>query len=74
MSQTAAMSATPRHKLLVRTLVAASIGNGGTAPLVVQSLQQAGLATLFFVYVAVGAAIAFGAILTLPETRGSVLR
>ncbi|GAA1396155.1 MFS transporter [Pseudonocardia kongjuensis] len=47
---------------------------GGTAPLVVQSLQQAGLATLFFVYVAVGAAIAFGAILTLPETRGSVLR
>ncbi|MEV1295085.1 MFS transporter [Pseudonocardia sp. NPDC049635] len=47
---------------------------GGTAPLVVQSLQQAGLATLFFAYVAVGAAIAFGAILTLPETRGSVLR
>lgn len=47
---------------------------GGTAPLVVQSLQAAGLAILFFVYVAVGAAIAFLAILTLPETKGSVLR
>lgn len=47
---------------------------GGTAPLVVTSLQQAGLAILFFVYVAVGAAIAFVAILTLPETKGSVLR
>ncbi|SFM71321.1 MFS transporter, MHS family, alpha-ketoglutarate permease [Pseudonocardia ammonioxydans] len=47
---------------------------GGTAPLVVTSLQQAGLAILFFVYVAVGAAIAFAAILTLPETKGSVLR
>ncbi len=47
---------------------------GGTAPLVVQSLQEAGLAIAFFVYVAVGAAIAFVAILTLPETRGSVLR
>lgn len=47
---------------------------GGTAPLVVQSLQQAGPATWVFVYVAVGAAIAFGAIFTLPETRGSVLR
>lgn len=47
---------------------------GGTAPLVVQSLQQAGLAILFFVYVAVGAAVAFVAILTLPETRNSVLR
>ncbi|MBP2368821.1 MFS transporter [Pseudonocardia parietis] len=47
---------------------------GGTAPLVVTSLQQAGLAILFFVYVAVGAAIAFFAILTLPETKGSVLR
>ena len=47
---------------------------GGTAPLVVTSLQQADLAILFFVYVAVGAAIAFAAILTLPETKGSVLR
>ncbi|TCK22591.1 MFS transporter [Pseudonocardia endophytica] len=47
---------------------------GGTAPLVVQSLQEAGLALWFFVYVAVGAAIAFVAILTLPETKGSVLR
>lgn len=47
---------------------------GGTAPLVVQSLQQAGLAILFFVYVAVGAVVAFLAVLTLPETKGSVLR
>ncbi|ALE73136.1 major facilitator transporter [Pseudonocardia sp. EC080610-09] len=47
---------------------------GGTAPLVVQSLQAAGLAILFFVYVAVGAVIAFVAVLTLPETKGSVLR
>nr|WP_222132072.1 MFS transporter [Pseudonocardia sp. C8] len=47
---------------------------GGTAPLVVQSLQQAGLAILFFVYVAVGSVIAFVAVLTLPETKDSVLR
>jgi MFS transporter, MHS family, alpha-ketoglutarate permease len=47
---------------------------GGTAPLVIQSLSAAGLAGAFFWYVAVGAAIAFLVILTLPETRGSVLR
>ena len=39
-----------------------------------QSLQQAGLAILFLVYVSVGAAIAFVAVLTPPETKGSVLR
>jgi MFS transporter, MHS family, alpha-ketoglutarate permease len=47
---------------------------GGTAPLVIQSLSAAGLADVFFWYVATGAAIAFLAILTLPETRGEVLR
>ena len=47
---------------------------GGTAPLVIQSLSGAGLAGAFFWYVAAGAAIAFLVILTLPETRGQVLR
>ncbi|MDN5917703.1 MAG: MFS transporter [Pseudonocardia sp.] len=47
---------------------------GGTAPLVIQSLGAAGLSTLFFVYLAVGAVLAFIAILTLPETKGTVLR
>jgi MHS family alpha-ketoglutarate permease-like MFS transporter len=47
---------------------------GGTAPLVIQTLSGAGLADVFFWYVAAGAAIAFLVILTLPETRGSVLR
>lgn len=47
---------------------------GGTAPLVIQTLSQAGLADAFFWYVAVGAAIAFLVILTLRETRGEVLR
>ena len=47
---------------------------GGTAPLVIQTLSGAGLADAFFWYVAAGAAIAFLVILTLPETRGSVLR
>ena len=47
---------------------------GGTAPLVIQSLSAAGLAGAFFWYVAVGAAIAVLVILTLPETRGEVLR
>ncbi|MHA6795627.1 MFS transporter [Pseudonocardia bannensis] len=47
---------------------------GGTAPLVIQSLSQAGLADAFFAYVAVGAAIAFVVILTLRETKGEVLR
>ncbi|MFD1147360.1 MFS transporter [Saccharothrix hoggarensis] len=43
---------------------------GGTAPLVIQQLPG----TTFFVYVAVGAAIAFVVILTMPETKGSELR
>ena len=48
---------------------------GGTAPLVIQcaAASRAGRSS-FFWYVAAGAAIAFLAILTLPETRGSVLR
>ena len=47
---------------------------GGTAPLVIQTLSQAGMADAFFWYVAVGAAIAFVVILTLKETKGEVLR
>jgi MHS family alpha-ketoglutarate permease-like MFS transporter len=47
---------------------------GGTAPLVIQSLSGAGLADAFFWYVAAGAALAFLVILTLPETRGQVLK
>ncbi|MHA6618381.1 MFS transporter [Pseudonocardia sp. DLS-67] len=47
---------------------------GGTAPLVIQALSGVGLAQVFFWYVAAGAVIAFAVILTLPETRGQVLR
>jgi MFS transporter, MHS family, alpha-ketoglutarate permease len=47
---------------------------GGTAPLVIQTLSAAGYAQAFFWYVAAGALIAFVVILTLPETRGQVLR
>jgi MHS family alpha-ketoglutarate permease-like MFS transporter len=47
---------------------------GGTAPLVIQSLSSVGLAEAFFWYVAAGAVLAFLVILTLPETRGQVLR
>ena len=47
---------------------------GGTAPLVIQALSGAGLAQAFFWYVAAGAVIAFLVILTLPETRGQVLK
>lgn len=47
---------------------------GGTAPLVIQWLGDAGNSSWFFWYVAVGAVIAFVATLTLPETKGSVLR
>jgi MHS family alpha-ketoglutarate permease-like MFS transporter len=43
---------------------------GGTAPLVIQWLPG----STFFVYVAVGAAIAFFVILTMPETKGETLR
>ena len=46
----------------------------GTAPLVIQWLGGAGHSSWFFLYVAVGAVIAFVATLTLPETKGSVLR
>jgi MFS transporter, MHS family, alpha-ketoglutarate permease len=47
---------------------------GGTAPLLISALSNAGLANVFFWYVAAGAAIAFVIILTLPETRGTPLR
>ncbi len=47
---------------------------GGTAPLVIQWLGDAGHGDWFFWYVAAGAVVAFLAILTLPETKGSVLR
>lgn len=47
---------------------------GGTAPLLISALSNVGLATVFFWYVAAGAAIAFTVILTLPETRGTPLR
>jgi MHS family alpha-ketoglutarate permease-like MFS transporter len=46
---------------------------GGTAPLVVSALGEAGLADIFFWYVAAGAVVAFLVILTLPETKGKVL-
>jgi len=47
---------------------------GGTAPLVIHWLGGIGHSSLFFWYVSVGAAIAFVATLTLPETKGLVLR
>lgn len=47
---------------------------GGTAPLVIASLAEAGYGMAFFYYVAVGAVIAFLVVLTLPETAGSELR
>ncbi|GAB3298768.1 MFS transporter [Parasphingorhabdus pacifica] len=47
---------------------------GGTAPLVIQAFAEFGLSTMFFWYIAAGAAIAFLVILTLPETRASELR
>jgi MFS transporter, MHS family, alpha-ketoglutarate permease len=47
---------------------------GGTAPLVIQWLGGMGHSSWFFWYVAAGAVIAFLSILTLPETKGSVLR
>jgi MHS family alpha-ketoglutarate permease-like MFS transporter len=47
---------------------------GGTAPLVIQALGAAGYGEAFFWYVAAGAAVAFLVILTLPETKGTVLR
>jgi MHS family alpha-ketoglutarate permease-like MFS transporter len=47
---------------------------GGTAPLVIEWLGEIGHANWFFWYVAVGAVIAFLATLSLPETKGSVLK
>ena len=47
---------------------------GGTAPLVIEWLGGMGHSNWFFWYVAGGAVVAFLAILTLPETKGSVLR
>ena len=47
---------------------------GGTAPLVIQALGDAGHSNWFFWYVSAGAAVAFAATLSLPETKGSVLR
>ena len=47
---------------------------GGTAPLLISDLSNAGMTVAFFWYVAAGAAIAFVVVLTLPETRGRSLR
>lgn len=47
---------------------------GGTAPLVIQWLGGMGHSNWFFWYVAAGAAIAFVTTLSLPETKGSVLK
>ena len=47
---------------------------GGTAPLVIQTLSAAGYSQAFFWYVAAGAVLAFLVILTLPETKGQVLK
>ncbi|HEY3685369.1 MAG TPA: MFS transporter [Streptosporangiaceae bacterium] len=47
---------------------------GGTAPLVITALNDSGHPSVFFWYVAVGAAISFVTVLTMKETRASVLR
>ncbi len=47
---------------------------GGTAPLVITALSEAGRPLWFFIYVAAGAVVAFLAILTLTETKGTELR
>lgn len=47
---------------------------GGTAPLVIASLAGVGRSDVFFVYVTVGAVIAFFTILTLRETAHEPLR
>ena len=47
---------------------------GGTAPLVIQAFAEFGASTGFFYYIAIGAAIAFFVIRTLPETRNTELR
>lgn len=46
---------------------------GGTAPLVITALDDAGHPVIFFWYVAAGAVIAFITLLTMRETKGSVL-
>src|SRR3954469_24453570 len=47
---------------------------GGTAPLVITALSNAGHPLAFFWYVSVAAAVAFAVILTLRETKGAELR
>ena len=47
---------------------------GGTAPLVIQWLGDMNHSSWFFWYVSLGAAVAFVATLSLPETKGSVLK
>src|SRR5919112_4397822 len=47
---------------------------GGTAPLVITWLSEAGNPLWFFWYVAIAAAVAFAVILTLRETKGTELR
>lgn len=47
---------------------------GGTAPFVITALSNAGHPDAFFWYVAIGAAIGFVAILSLKESKGSVLK
>jgi MHS family alpha-ketoglutarate permease-like MFS transporter len=47
---------------------------GGTAPLVIAALSEAGHPLWFFWYVAAGAVVAFVATLTLRETKGTELR
>jgi MFS transporter, MHS family, alpha-ketoglutarate permease len=47
---------------------------GGTAPLVITALSEAGHPLWFFWYVAIAAAVAFAVILTLKETKGTELR
>ncbi|WP_156756399.1 MFS transporter [Actinokineospora pegani] len=46
---------------------------GGTAPLLISALSEAGLPNVFFLYVTGAAVVAFLVILTLPETKGAEL-
>ena len=46
---------------------------GGTAPLIISALAAGNASTVFFVYVAVCAAISFFVVLRMPETRGKEL-
>jgi MHS family alpha-ketoglutarate permease-like MFS transporter len=47
---------------------------GGTAPLVITSLANAGRSEAFFYYVAAGAVVSFLTVLTLRESSGTALR